>query len=68
VPSNPQRKGNALCHRDTDANRQHNASPYTAEFPCAGLGRYLEPGAIVVTRGNERLRPGMQVTFAPPAE
>ena len=28
----------------------------------------LEPGAIVVTRGNERLRPGMQVTFAPPAE
>jgi hypothetical protein len=28
----------------------------------------LEPGAIVVTRGNERLRPGMQVTFAAPAE
>jgi multidrug efflux pump subunit AcrA (membrane-fusion protein) len=28
----------------------------------------LEPGALVVVRGNERLRPGMQVTFTPPAE
>lgn len=28
----------------------------------------LDPGALVVIRGNERLRPGMQVTFAPPAE
>ncbi|MEX0671607.1 MAG: hypothetical protein WD060_14245, partial [Pirellulales bacterium] len=23
----------------------------------------LEPGRLVVVRGNERLRPGMQVTF-----
>ena len=28
----------------------------------------LEPGALVVVRGNERLRPGMQVTFTPPTE
>ena len=28
----------------------------------------LEPGMLVVVRGNERLRPGMQVSFAPPAE
>jgi multidrug efflux pump subunit AcrA (membrane-fusion protein) len=27
----------------------------------------LEPGAVVVIRGNERLRPGMKVTFEPPA-
>jgi len=28
----------------------------------------LEPGTLVVVRGNERLRPGMQVTFTPPTE
>ena len=28
----------------------------------------VEPGTLVVIRGNERLRPGMKVTFAPPAE
>jgi multidrug efflux pump subunit AcrA (membrane-fusion protein) len=28
----------------------------------------LEPGMLVVVRGNERLRPGMLVTFAPPTE
>ncbi len=28
----------------------------------------LEPGMLVVVRGNERLRPGMKVAFAPPAE
>jgi RND family efflux transporter MFP subunit len=28
----------------------------------------LEPGMLVVVRGNERLRPGMTVTFTPPAE
>jgi len=27
----------------------------------------LEPGQLVVTRGNERLRPGMAVAFQPPA-
>jgi len=27
----------------------------------------LEPGRLVVVRGNERLRPGMTVTFEPPA-
>jgi RND family efflux transporter MFP subunit len=27
----------------------------------------LEPGQLVVTRGNERLRPGMSVAFQPPA-
>jgi len=27
----------------------------------------LEPGALVVVRGNERLRPGMKVVFEPPA-
>ncbi|MFM8413562.1 MAG: efflux RND transporter periplasmic adaptor subunit [Planctomycetota bacterium] len=27
----------------------------------------LEPGQLVVTRGNERLRPGMAVSFQPPA-
>jgi multidrug efflux pump subunit AcrA (membrane-fusion protein) len=25
----------------------------------------LQPGQLVVTRGNERLRPGMQVSFTP---
>ncbi|MBM4012395.1 MAG: efflux RND transporter periplasmic adaptor subunit [Planctomycetes bacterium] len=28
----------------------------------------VEPGMVVVVRGNERLRPGMQVAFAPPAD
>jgi len=28
----------------------------------------LEPGMLVVVRGNERLRPGMLVTFTPPTE
>ncbi|MCE9631851.1 MAG: efflux RND transporter periplasmic adaptor subunit [Planctomycetia bacterium] len=28
----------------------------------------LEPGLLVVVRGNERLRPGMQVTFEAPSE
>jgi RND family efflux transporter MFP subunit len=28
----------------------------------------LDPGTLVVVRGNERLRPGMQVTFTPPTE
>lgn len=28
----------------------------------------LDPGMLVVVRGNERLRPGMQVSFTPPAE
>lgn len=28
----------------------------------------LEPGMLVVIRGNERLRPGMLVTFTPPTE
>ena len=27
----------------------------------------IEPGQLVVTRGNERLRPGMAVSFQPPA-
>lgn len=28
----------------------------------------LDPGTLVVIRGNERLRPGMKVAFEPPAE
>jgi len=28
----------------------------------------VEPGMLVVVRGNERLRPGMQVAFTPPAD
>jgi len=31
------------------------------------VGGSLEPGMLVVVRGNERLRPGMKVMFEPPA-
>lgn len=32
------------------------------------VGGSLEPGTLVVIRGNERLRPGMRVSFAGPAD
>eukprot|EP00291_Cryptomonas_curvata_P016718 CAMPEP_0172162532 /NCGR_PEP_ID=MMETSP1050-20130122/6727_1 /TAXON_ID=233186 /ORGANISM="Cryptomonas curvata, Strain CCAP979/52" /LENGTH=343 /DNA_ID=CAMNT_0012832539 /DNA_START=105 /DNA_END=1132 /DNA_ORIENTATION=- len=37
----PNATGNALCHRDAAVGRQHNATPYSSGFACAGRGRYF---------------------------